>query len=99
MSNKHVYFLTTTIVFRESSTARTFLRASVSAGLAFLGALQLAMVDGITSQEWVGVAIATVGVLGGYLGIGAASGSMEPFFVNKLERVEVPSPPAVKEQP
>lgn len=85
-------------MFRESSTARTFLRAAVASALSFLGALQLAMVDGITSQEWVGVAIATVGVLGGYLGIGAASGSMEPFFVNKLEGAEVPSPPAVADE-
>jgi hypothetical protein len=85
-------------MFRESANARTFLRTAVETGLAFLGALQVAIFDGsISGMEWVGISTATLTAFGGYLGIGAASGSVEPFFVNELENAEVPSPPAVRD--
>ena len=84
-------------MFRESSSARTYLRATISTVLAFLAALGTALVgdQSVSINEWVTIATATVSALGIYLGIGAATVS-EPFY-GKETRVEVPIPPAVAE--
>ena len=85
-------------MFAESSTARTFLRASITTVLAFLGALGTAIVDNaITPVEWVMIATATVGAFGAYLGVGAVVPQAEPFFGNRMDRVEVPVPPATRD--
>lgn len=86
-------------MFKESAAARYVLRAAVATALAVLGALQLALANGVTAQEWVQVAIAGCISLGGYLGIGALSGSVEPFIGNTLQGAQVPSPPADPEPP
>jgi hypothetical protein len=80
-------------MFRESANARTILRAVVAAALAGLAVAGTIWID----NSVIRIASAVLLVLGGYLGVGASSGSVEPFFVNKLENAEVPSPPAVRD--
>lgn len=84
-------------MFKESSDARTYLRAGIGMVLAFLGALGTALVgdQSVSPIEWVAVATATFGFLGTYLGIGAASVA-EPFY-GKNVSVDVPIPPATPE--
>jgi hypothetical protein len=73
-------------MFAQSAKARTFLRASVATLLAGLGAAGAIWVD----NDIVKIATAMLIVLGGYLGVGAASGAVEPFFVRKPDDVVVP---------
>lgn len=65
-----------------NATARYFIRAGLSTALAFLSALAAAMPDGISGTEWVVMASATVSAAGLYLGIGAASETVEPRVGN-----------------
>lgn len=75
----------------SSAEARYVLRAAVATVLAFLAALATAITDGgVSMQEWVAIAIATVTVVGAYLGIGAGVPQVEPFIGNKLEPAPVP---------
>ena len=84
----------------ESPGSRYALRAGVATLLGLLGALQVALIDGsFSALDGIAVATATVTVAGGYLGIGAASGSMEPFVGNKHSDPDVPVPPAEAEEP
>lgn len=84
----------------ESPQSRYLLRAGVATGLGALGALQVALIDGsFSALDGVAIATATLTVAGGYLGIGAASGSMEPFVGNKHSDPDVPIPPAQPEDP
>lgn len=84
-------------MFTGSATARTMLRAAVVTLIAVLGTLKASIGDGLDTEEWID--LVTVGVVSfaGYLGIGAAVPHVEPFFGNKLENVQVPVPPAVKD--
>lgn len=77
----------------EPWTVRTIVRAAVSAALAGLAVAATIWID----NPYLKTASAVVGVLAGYLGIGAASPTVEPFFGNKAEAAEVPEPPAVPE--
>lgn len=70
--------------------SRYALRAIVAAALAGLAVAGTVWID----NPYVKVASAAVGALAAYLGIGAASGSVEPFVGNKLANAEVPVPPA-----
>ena len=73
---------------------------TVTVGLiAMLATLRASIGDGLSSQEWVDLFSNTLVAVAAYLGIGAASPHVEPFFVNKAEQVEVPVPPAVKDTP
>lgn len=78
-------------MFKESATARTVLRAIVSMALAGLAVAGTIWID----NDVLKVLSAMAAVLPTYLGIGAISGSVEPFFGRTLPGVEVPSPPAV----
>ena len=63
----------------ENVEARFVLRAAVATGLGVLGAVQLALGDGsISLSEGVDIVYAGGIVLGGYLGIGAVSKTVEP---------------------
>ena len=84
-------------MFRESATARTLLRAGVVGVLALLATLRSSLGDGIDSAEWVDIIQNTIIAVGGYLGVGAAIPAVEPFFGNKMTPVEVPSPPAIRD--
>ena len=81
-------------MFRDSSTARTMLRAALVTAIAVLGTLRASIGDGLDTEEWVNLIEVGVVAFAGYLGIGAAVPAVEPFFGNKLEGVEVPVPPA-----
>ena len=84
----------------DSPQSRYLLRAGVATVLAFLASLATAITDdAVTGAEWVTIAIATVGALGAYLGVGAAVPSVEPFVGNKYEGADVPVPPATPRKP
>lgn len=74
----------------SSAGARVALRAGIAITLAFLAALATAIVDGVTASEWITIATATLTVAGAWVGLGAASGNVEPFFGRKLEPPPVP---------
>lgn len=84
-------------MFKESTNARTMLRALVATGIAVGFTLKASIGDGLDSQEWVDLFLAGFGSIGAYLGIGAAIPQMEPFFGKQLEDAEVPIPPATPE--
>jgi hypothetical protein len=77
----------------EPWTVRTIVRSAVSAGLAGLAVAATIWID----NPYIKIASAVVGVLAGYLGIGAASPTVEPFFGIQAKTAEVPEPPAVPE--
>lgn len=81
-------------MFRESVNARYVLRAVVAAAIAALATLRASVGDGLDAQEWVDLVTNVVGALALYLGVGAVSGSVEPFVGKELEGAEVPVPPA-----
>ena len=76
---------------------RTILRTVVAMVCATLFTLKASVGDGLTSEEWVDLAIAFFGTAALWLGIGVIPGkySTEPFL-NKPENttIDVPSPPA-----
>ena len=76
--------------FKESWNARTILRAVVAMALAGLAVAGTIWVD----NPYLKIASAMALVLPGYLGVGAISGSVEPFFGRQLEGAQVPAPPA-----
>jgi hypothetical protein len=79
----------------KTASARYVLRAAVAAVLAASGAILAATTDNtITLHEWALIVVALVGGFAAYAGIGAASGSVEPFVGRKQENTEVPMPPA-----
>lgn len=77
----------------ESPRSRYFLRAGVTAALAVVGVAATIWID----NPYVKMASAGLGVLGAYLGVGAAVPSVEPFVGNQYQGAEVPIPPAVDE--
>jgi hypothetical protein len=79
-------------MFRESSTARTYLRGFLAAAIAVASAAGTIWVD----NPYAKLASVFALVLGGYLGLGAAIPQAEPFFGVKLKNAEVPPPPASK---
>lgn len=70
------------------------LRATIVTAIAVLATLKASIGDGLDSQEWVDIISAGVVAFAAYLGIGAATEPVEPFFGNKMEGVDVPVPPA-----
>ena len=84
----------------DSPQSRYLLRSGVATLLAFLASLGVAITDdSITGSEWVTIALATVGALGAYLGVGAAVPAVEPFVGNRYEGADVPVPPAEPRPP
>jgi hypothetical protein len=53
----------------QQPAAARYAKGIVGALLAFLGALSVALPDGVTGQEWIAIAITTVGVAGGAVGV------------------------------
>lgn len=78
----------------KSVNSRYVLRAVVAAAIAVSAVASTIWID----NPYVKLISAGVGALATYLGIGAASPHVEPFVGNRMDSpVEVPSPPAVRE--
>lgn len=77
----------------RTAESRYVLRAVVAAALAGLAVAATVWID----NPYVKIASAILGALAAYLGIGAATGPVEPFVGVKYKGAEVPVPPAVKE--
>lgn len=73
-------------------------RTLTVAAIAALATLRASVGDGIDNQEWVDLFSNTIVAVAAYLGVGAASPHVEPFFGNQAPKVEVPVPPAVPDQ-
>jgi hypothetical protein len=75
-------------MFKDSHTARTYLRVGIATALAMAGAASTIWVD----NPLLIIATAGLTVLAGYLGIGALTIS-EPFYGKVAKGVQVPPPP------
>lgn len=80
-------------MFKESATARFYLRSVVMAVIAGVAVAATIWVD----NPYLKIASGVLGAFVAYSGLGYASPQVEPFVGNKLEGVEVPSPPAEPE--
>ena len=71
-----------------SPVTRYLIRAAFATALAFLSALGAAMPDGISGTEWIIIATATVTAGSAWLGLGAASPTLEPRVGNTADWAE-----------